>query len=54
MTNILIFAETENGTLHSTAGELIAAGRKLADTLGNQVCAVIMDEVQESEYETLI
>lgn len=54
MTDIIIFVETETGTLHSTAGELIAAGRKLADTLGNEVCAVIMDKVLESEYETLI
>ena len=31
MSEILIFAEIEEGDLHSTAGELIAAGRKISD-----------------------
>ena len=31
MSEILIFAEIEDGDLHSTAGELIAAGRKISD-----------------------
>ena len=54
MSDILVLAETENNYLHSTAGELIAAGRKLADELGNQVCAVITDDVDESSFKNLI
>ena len=54
MSDILVLAETEGNYLHSTAGELIAAGRKLADELGNQVCAVITDDADESSFKNLI
>jgi len=54
MPDILILTETENGIPHSSAGELIAAGRKLANVLGNNVCSVIMEELEETSYETLI
>ena len=44
MTEILILGELDGNELHSSAGELIAAGRKLADELGMKVSAAIIGE----------
>ena len=44
MTEILILAELEGGVLHSSAGELLAAGRKLGDEMGMDVSAAVLGE----------
>ena len=44
MTEILILAELEGGVLHSSAGELLAAGRKLGDEMGADVSAAVLGE----------
>ena len=44
MTEVIILGELDGNELHSTAGELIAAGRKLADELGTKVSAAIIGE----------
>lgn len=44
MPGILILGETENGSLGSITGELIAVGRSLADSLGEQVSVALQDE----------
>ncbi|MBQ7908710.1 MAG: electron transfer flavoprotein subunit alpha/FixB family protein [Elusimicrobiaceae bacterium] len=40
--NVWILAEVSNGKMSSTAYELITAGRGLADTLGEKLCAVLL------------
>ena len=47
MSEILIFAEIEEGDLHSTAGELIAAGRKISDDTGDSVSVAIIGGNQD-------
>ena len=47
MSEILIFAEIEDGDLHSTAGELIAAGRKISNDTGDSVSAAIIGGNQD-------
>ena len=47
MSEILVLAEIENGTLHSTAGELLAAARKLAAELNLDVSAALFGEITE-------
>ncbi|MQG68750.1 MAG: electron transfer flavoprotein subunit alpha/FixB family protein [SAR202 cluster bacterium] len=44
MPGILILGETENGSLGSVTGELIAVGRSLADSLGDPVSVALQDE----------
>lgn len=55
MSEILIFAEIEENELHSTSGELIAAGRKMADSTDNSVSAALIggDQKLASELITL-
>lgn len=40
--NVWILAEVSRGKLSSTAYELLTAGRKLADDLGEKLCAVLL------------
>ena len=40
--NVWIFAEAQRGKLSPTAFELLTAGRKLADDLGEKLCAVLL------------
>lgn len=40
--NVWIFAEAQRGKLSPTAFELLTAGRKLADELGEKLCAVLV------------
>ena len=40
--NVWIFAEAQRGKLSPTAFELLNAGRKLADDLGEKLCAVLL------------
>ncbi len=40
--NVWIFAQTARGKLSPTAYELLNAGRKLADDLGEKLCAVLL------------
>lgn len=40
--NVWIFAEAQRGKLSPTALELLTAGRKLADDLGEKLCAVLL------------
>ena len=47
MSEILIFSEIHQGTLHSTSGELIAIARKLADELSVKVSAVLLNGTNE-------
>ena len=47
MSEILIFSEIHQGTLHSTSGELIAIARKLADELNVKVSAVLLNGTNE-------
>ena len=47
MSEILIFSEIHQGTLHSTSGELIAIARKLADELNVKVSAVLLNGTKE-------
>ena len=43
MTEILVFCETNEDQLDSTAGELLAAGQKLSSELSLPVSAVIFN-----------
>ena len=47
MSQILILAEIENDILHSTAGELLAAARKLADELDLEVSAALFGNISD-------
>ena len=47
MCQILILAEIENEALHSTAAELLAAARKLADELGLEVAAALLGDISD-------
>ena len=47
MSEILIFAEIEDGDLHSTVGELISAGRKISNDTGDNVSVAIIGGDQE-------
>lgn len=40
--NVWIFAQVQRGKLSPTAFELLTAGRKLADDLGEKLCAVLL------------
>lgn len=40
--NVWIFAQAQRGKLSPTAYELLTAGRKLADDLGEKLCAVLL------------
>lgn len=40
--NVWIFAQAQRGKLSPTAYELLGAGRKLADDLGEKLCAVLL------------
>ena len=39
---VLVFAETANGSLASITGELLAAARRLSDSLGQPACAALL------------
>ena len=47
MSEILIFSEIHQGTLHSTSGELISIARKLAGELNVKVSAVLLNGTNE-------
>ena len=47
MSEILIFSEIHQGTLHSTSGELIAIARRVADELNVKVSAVLLNGTNE-------
>lgn len=53
MSEILIFAEIEENGLHSTAGELISAGRKITEGTVNKVSAVLIGEGQNLAPELI-
>lgn len=53
MSEILIFAEIEENELHSTSGELIAAGRKMADSTDNSVSAALIGGNQKLASELI-
>ena len=54
MSQILILAEIENGTLHSTAGELLSAARKLAAELSIDVSAALFGDLTEDITKEVI
>ena len=54
MSQILILAEIENDILHSTAGELLAAARKLADELGLEVSAALLGNISDDITKEVI
>ena len=45
---IWVFAEQSDGTIRKVAFEILSQARKMADTLGEELCAVIMGESVES------
>jgi electron transfer flavoprotein alpha subunit len=45
---IWVFAEQSDGTVRKVAFEIVSQARKMADTLGEELCAVIMGESVES------
>jgi electron transfer flavoprotein alpha subunit len=45
---IWVFAEQSDGTIRKVAFEIVSQARKMADTLGEELCAVIMGESVES------
>lgn len=51
--NVWIFAEVNHGKLSPTAYELLNAGRKLADNLGEKLCAVLLGSGVEKFAEQL-
>ncbi len=51
--NVWIFAEVNHGKLSPTAYELLNAGRKLADDLGEKLCAVLLGSGVEKFAEQL-
>ena len=51
--NVWIFAEVNYGKLSPTAYELLNAGRKLADNLGEKLCAVLLGSGVEKFAEQL-
>ncbi|NIV36010.1 MAG: 4Fe-4S dicluster domain-containing protein, partial [Anaerolineae bacterium] len=50
---VWVFAEQRGGTVASVAFELLGAGRKLADSLGVELCAVLLG-APKSEAEVLV
>jgi len=47
---VWVFAEQRNGHLHSVAYELVSEGRKLADALGTELCALCFGQaVKDTE-----
>ncbi|GIX46211.1 MAG: electron transfer flavoprotein subunit alpha [Candidatus Tectimicrobiota bacterium] len=51
---VMVFAETTGGTLASIAKELLGAGRKLADALGEPLLAAVLGHgVQEAAQEAV-
>lgn len=41
MGDILVFAEAKKGEIHPVTYELLGKGRKLADRLGTDLCALL-------------
>jgi electron transfer flavoprotein alpha subunit len=50
---IWVFAEQSDGTIRKVAFEIVSQARKMADTLGEELCAVIMGESVESLADQL-
>jgi electron transfer flavoprotein alpha subunit len=48
MSNVLIVGEVKNGELKKISKELTAAGRKIADSLGGKVIALVIDDKSDS------
>ncbi|MDR1068939.1 MAG: electron transfer flavoprotein subunit alpha [Clostridiales Family XIII bacterium] len=51
---VWVFAEQRDGKLMSVAIELLGEGRKLADELGTELCAIFLGEDVSNEAEKLI
>jgi electron transfer flavoprotein alpha subunit len=51
---VWVFAEQRDGKLMSVAVELLGEGKKLADTLGTELCAVLLGEDVSEQAEKLI
>ena len=45
---IWVFAEQSEGTVRKVAFEILSQARKMADTLGEELCAVILGDGVES------
>lgn len=52
--DVWVFGEQKKGKVQSVAFELLGEGRKLADKLGVDLCAVLLGDNVESECEELI
>jgi electron transfer flavoprotein alpha subunit len=53
-TDVWVFAEQHDGNIQSITFELLGEGRKLADTLGMKLCAVLLGHNIESRSAELI
>ena len=51
---VWVFAEQRKGVLQSVTFELLGEGKKLAATLGEELCAVILGDGIRKEAETLL
>ncbi len=51
---VWIFCEQKNGTVQSVSYELLGKGRELADSLGVELCGVIMGENMKEEARKVI
>lgn len=52
--DVWVFAEQRGGVLASVGPELLGAGRKLADDLGEQLCAVLLGSSMQEAAQDLI
>lgn len=51
---VMVYAEVANGQLAAVAKEMLGLGRKLADTLGEPLCAAVVgSDVQEAVQEAI-
>ena len=52
--DVWVFAEQSEGEMSSVTYELLGAGRKLADDLGQKLCAVLLGENMQAQAQDLI
>jgi electron transfer flavoprotein alpha subunit len=52
--DVWVFCEQKNGVVQSVAYELLGKGRELADTLGVDLCAVLLGENIKTEAQNVI
>ena len=50
--NVWVFAELRDGVLAPVVMELLGEGRKLADTLGHKLCAVLLTGSSDSRLHS--